>query len=265
MSLRNSLIYSVRWHRRIGLLCTLFVFLLSITGLLLNHTSSLKLNNIKIHSSILASLYGLPTPMATSLQVEEHWISHDGLQQLYLQDAPIEQCSAPLLGAALHNGLLHVLCRDELLLLSPDGELLETITPMLGLPANTEALALLDGQLLIKTASAIINADLDTLQWHPTTATIEHWPKPQSPPSQLRQQVSAQAPAMDLEQILLDLHSGRLFGGLGVLVMDVMAILLIVLSITGFVAWYSSRRLRKGNKRKPPALAQAKRVSKREL
>lgn len=249
MSLRSSLIYSVRWHRRIGLLCALFVLLFSVTGLLLNHTAGLKLDSIKIHSSILASLYGLPTPTATSLPVEAQWISHDGLKQLYLQDAPIGQCSAPLLGAVLHNGLLHILCRDELLLLSPDGELLETITPVLGLPANAEALALFDGQLLLKTASVIFNADLETLQWQPSTVTTVHWPKPQSPPAQLRQHVSAQAPAMDLEQILLDLHSGRLFGSLGVLVMDLAAILLMVLSITGFVAWNSSRLIRKKSKR----------------
>ena len=50
---------------------------------------------------------------------------------------------------------------------------------------------------------------------------------------------------MDLEQIVLDLHSGRLFGNIGVLVMDLVAILLIILSITGFIAWNSNRQLRK--------------------
>lgn len=250
MSLRNNLIYSVRWHRRIGLLCALFVLVLSITGLLLNHTSSLKLSSIKIHSSMLASLYGLPTPAVTSIQVQEKWVSHDGSNQLYLGDQPISQCSAPLLGAVMHKNLLLVLCRDELLLLSPDGELLETITPVFGLPTNTEALTLHENQLLIKTASAVLNADLDTLQWQPSTINVPHWPKPQSPPAQLRQKLSAQAPAMNLEQILLDLHSGRLFGSFGVLVMDLAAILLVVLSITGFVAWNSSRLLRKNGKRK---------------
>ena len=212
MSLRNNLIYSVRWHRRIGLLCALFVLVLSITGLLLNHTSSLKLSSIKIHSSMLASLYGLPTPAVTSIQVQEKWVSHDGSNQLYLGDQPISQCSAPLLGAVMHKNLLLV--------------------------------------LLIKTASAVLNADLDTLQWQPSTINVPHWPKPQSPPAQLRQKLSAQAPAMNLEQILLDLHSGRLFGSFGVLVMDLAAILLVVLSITGFVAWNSSRLLRKNGKRK---------------
>ena len=249
MSLRNSLIFSVRWHRRIGLVCALLVLLLSITGILLNHTTSLKLDSIKVHSPIITSLYGLPTPEPVSLAAEEHWISHDGIQQLYLQDQAIAQCTAPLLGAALHQGLLHVLCRNELLLLSPEGELLETITPVFGLPTGLQALALHNNQLLFKTESGVLNADLNTLQWLPSNITPKQWPTPQVVPPQLSQAVITEAPAMDLEQLLLDLHSGRLFGSVGVLVMDMAAILLILLSITGFIAWYSSKQLRKGKRR----------------
>jgi len=249
VSLRNSLIYSVRWHRRIGFLCALFVLILSVTGLLLNHTSSLKLDSIKIHSSILANLYGLPSPQPLALQVNKQWVSHDGSKQVYLQDKAIAQCSAPLLGAAQHKELLHILCQEELLLLTPAGELLEIITPALGLPLETQALAVLDGQLLLKTANGTLNTDLESLQWTPVTIAPEHWPNPQTPPAHLSQQLNAQTPAIDLEQLLLDLHSGRLFGGFGVLVMDLSAVLLIVLSITGFVAWNSSRLIRRRSKR----------------
>jgi len=249
VSLRNSLIFSVRWHRRIGLLCALFVLILSVTGLLLNHTSSLKLDRIKVHSAILASLYGLPSPKPLSLQVGEQWVSHDGSKQLYLQDTVVAQCAAPFRGAVRHNGLMNILCQDELLLLTSAGELLETITPSLGLPLETQALTVLDGQLLLKTARGTVNTDLDSLQWTPVTIAPEHWPNPQTPPAHLSQQLNAQTPAIDLEQLMLDLHSGRLFGGFGVLVMDLAAVLLIVLSITGFVAWNSSRLIRKKSKR----------------
>ena len=171
MSLRNSLILSVRWHRRIGLLCLLFVVVLSVTGILLNHTSSLKLDSIKLRSPILASLYGLPRPEPLSLPVAGQWLTHDGLNQLYLDDAAIAQCQAPLLGAVSHNGLLQVLCDQELLLLSPEGELLESITPVLGLPAGVKALTKHNNQLLIDTVNGAIIADIDSLQWTPTEQT----------------------------------------------------------------------------------------------
>jgi len=249
VSLRNSLIFSVRWHRRIGLLCALLVLVLSVTGILLNHTSSLKLGSIKIHSAIIANLYGLPSPEPVSIAIKEQWVSHDGFQQLYLQDKAIAQCAAPLLGAAQHHGLLHILCKDVLLLLSQEGELLEAITPVLGLPANLQTLTQHKDQLLLKTTTGVLNANLDTLQWLPSNETSVQWPTLQAVPPQLSQAVNTEAPAIDLEQLLLDLHSGRLFGSVGVLIMDMAAVLLIVLSITGFIAWYSSKQLRKGKRR----------------
>jgi len=194
---------------------------------------------------MLARLYGLPTPKPLAMPVADQWVIHNGINQLYLNDVAISQCSAPLLGAVLYKELLHVLCHDELLLLNPDGELLENISSVLGLPDNAQALALHDDQLLIKTAAGIVLADLMSLQWQATDSTPEHWPTPQKPPAQLVSKVSAEAPAIDLEQLLLDLHSGRLFGGFGVLIMDLVAILLIVLSITGFIAWNTSRKIRK--------------------
>lgn len=245
MSLRNSLIFSVRWHRRIGLLCLFFVVVLSVTGILLNHTSSLNLDSVKLRSPILATLYGLPSPEPLALPIAGQWLSHDGLNQLYLDQSAIAQCQAPLLGAVFHNGLLHVLCGQELLLLSPDGELLESITSVLGLPTGAKALATHNNQLLIDTPTSAVIADLDSLLWTPTDSKPEQWSKPQSPPSHLRDKINTHTPAIDLEHVLLDLHSGRLFGGLGVFVMDLTAILLIVLSITGFISWNSSRKIKK--------------------
>ena len=245
MSLRNSLIFSVRWHRRIGLLCLFFVLVLSVTGILLNHTSSLKLDSIKLRAPILTSLYGLPSPAPLSVPIADQWLSHDGLNQLYLGETAIAKCQAPLLGAVYLNGLLQVLCDQELLLLSSEGELLESITAVLGLPAGVRALTKLNNQLLIDTANGTVIADLDSLHWTPTELMPEQWPSPQRPPPPLHDKINTHAPSIDLEQLLLDLHSGRLFGTFGVLVMDLAAVLLIVLSLTGLIAWNSSRKIKK--------------------
>lgn len=243
MSLRNRLIFNVKWHRRIGLLCAFFVIVLSITGLLLNHTASLKLDNIKLHSPILSSLYNLPPATPVSFHSGEQWISHNGINTLYLGQMSIEQCAPPLKGVVTHNDLLQILCEDELLLLTKEGDLLERITPVLGLPNGSQALAFTEGQLLIKTADGVVSADMDALNFIPSTLPAI-WTAAETPTSELTTFLRNQGPAMDLEQVLLDLHSGRLFGGIGVLVMDLAAILLIVLSITGFIAWQTSRKMR---------------------
>ena len=48
-----------RWHRRIGMIAVLFVVVLSITGILLNHNAQLDLNKTKVTSSWLLALYGM--------------------------------------------------------------------------------------------------------------------------------------------------------------------------------------------------------------
>ncbi len=47
---------------------------------------------------------------------------------------------------------------------------------------------------------------------------------------------------LSLERLLLDLHSGRIFGSIGVLVYDLLALALGFLSISGLVLWFRSRR-----------------------
>lgn len=249
MSLRNSFILSVRWHRRIGLLCILFVFVLSVTGILLNHTTGLALDRIKISNPIVAKLYGLTTPQPLAFPVAGQWVAHDGINQLYLNKTAVGQCNAPLLGAVMLDDVLHLLCHQELLLFTQQGQQLESITPGLGLPANAQALTQLNHQLLVNTPNGAIVADIDSLSWRNTETAPAQWPTAQTPPPQLNKQIRVPA-AIDLEQLLLDLHSGRLFGQLGVWAMDIVALLLIVLSVTGFIAWNSSRRIKKTSKRK---------------
>jgi uncharacterized iron-regulated membrane protein len=48
-----------RWHRRIGVVATLFIILLSITGILLNHNAQLSLHKVNIESPWLLELYNI--------------------------------------------------------------------------------------------------------------------------------------------------------------------------------------------------------------
>ena len=42
---------------------------------------------------------------------------------------------------------------------------------------------------------------------------------------------------LNWERVILDAHSGRLFGNIGVIFMDIVAIMLILLSISGIYIW----------------------------
>ena len=47
---------------------------------------------------------------------------------------------------------------------------------------------------------------------------------------------------LKLERVILDLHSGRIFGQYGVFIMDAAAIALLWLSLSGMWVWNSRRR-----------------------
>jgi len=47
------------WHRYLGLASALFVIILSITGILLNHTESLRLDERPVAQRWLLNIYGI--------------------------------------------------------------------------------------------------------------------------------------------------------------------------------------------------------------
>lgn len=63
--IRPSLRGFYRWHRRVGMAAALFVVLLTVTGIVLNHNAALKLHTVHLQSGWLHSWYGLPDPKET--------------------------------------------------------------------------------------------------------------------------------------------------------------------------------------------------------
>ena len=45
-----------------------------------------------------------------------------------------------------------------------------------------------------------------------------------------------------LERVLLDFHSGRIFGPVGIVVYDLLALMVLVLSISGLIIWVRGKR-----------------------
>ena len=100
-------------------------------------------------------------------------------------------------------------------------------------------------QLVIDSQYADFIGGIDSLNWQATTLDQPLIPvRRQSPPASLVTAIrkDVQAHALTVERILLDIHNGRLFGLIGVVVMDSAAIALIALSLSGLLLWVSYRR-----------------------
>ncbi|MCF7982624.1 MAG: hypothetical protein K9K86_11625, partial [Pseudomonadales bacterium] len=89
MMLRRNLILLLRWHRRIALIAAIFVVLLALTGLLINHANELGLDKQQLQGSWVARWYGIKKPEATAFSINHQWLAHDGVDSLYLNTSLI--------------------------------------------------------------------------------------------------------------------------------------------------------------------------------
>ncbi len=217
---------------------------LSITGIFLNHSPAAGLSKRTLNSEWLLGWYGFETVALSGFKVGKQWINHPGDRELYIDGQPVAACAPPLLNAARTDSFLIALCKDELVILSFYGELVEKINTLSGLPEHTTNLKYLNNTLFIQSHNKIMSLDPDTLEIKPSQLTIESWPLPSSLPSTIVEELKqgSQLPGISLETVILDLHSGRFFGDAGVLFVDFMGLLTVFLAMTGFYTWFARRR-----------------------
>lgn len=229
--------FLLRWHRRFGILLALFIIALSLTGLALNHSRELGLDRAHVSNHWLLDWYGLEQPtISAAYAAGPYWlIEIEG--RLYLNEQPLRM-GADLHGALLHRNLLIVALEDALILLTPDGAVVETINA--GLPTPIIALGLdANGHATINTADGPFRADRELLNWTAPAAMPAQWSTAGRPPATLTQTVleAHRQHMLSWEHLLLELHSGRLFGLSGRLVLDLIGVALILLALSGMLLW----------------------------
>lgn len=228
-------------HRYLGIASAAFVLLLALTGLFFNHTEDLQLDQRHVSWSPLLSWYGIEAPaMEQAFQVDERWFSAVG-GQLFLDEKMIGPAGGQLLGVAAAE--FYVLAfKNELLLLTHDGELVERLTGMAGVPVPIFRIGIdLDAALpVIETAHGVFRSDQVMFEWQPLVqdAKVE-WARTASPPNELKRVITEGfvGQGLSLERILLDMHSGRIAGAIGVFVMDLAALSFILLAAVGVWLW----------------------------
>jgi len=231
------------WHARIGVVTAVFLIFLSLTGLSLNHTDALRLTQREITSSWLMRWYGLKQVIPTRgyLFKDGYLAASDGR---WLMDGKIiaKTNSAPV-GAISWGNMRAVANVQTLYLFSSRGLLIDKLSGDV-LPASPiNHLGELDSELVIKTAQGSFVTN-DGLTWKPLAKGQPKWASEQVLPNSTSASLNlAFAPSLSLERIILDLHSGRIFGRYGPMVMDISALVLITLSLSGM--WMYLRLIRK--------------------
>ncbi len=241
------------WHRWLGLTAAALTLMLALTGIALNHTEALRLDERYVRSAAVLALYGIePPPVEAACRVDGRWVLRIG-GRLYLGATEVARRAGPLHGALEWNGLYLVAAGEELLLVDPAGRLAERMGGEAGVPAGLRRIGRTpDGRIVAEGSHGPYVADAELLTWRRAAGSgTLRWVRCEgSPPPALADAARAGyvATMLPWERVLLDLHSGRIVGRLGPWAMDAAAVLLVFLSLSGPWLWWRQRRKRRARR-----------------
>jgi len=252
---QNSLVR--RLHRSLGAGIAVFILFMALSGLAINHSNGLGLDQRHVSQPFVLDWYGLGEPeYIHSFALGNDWLSFAG-SLLYLNDKAVSGISNGVGAVSSHNMLIAA-GSEELLLLDQDGTLIERLPwgpPGAGPVELIGQLA--DGSVVVQSVGQLWLADTDLLSWQVVEGTNVNptWAFSEPAPGVLREAITRhyRGDGLSLERVLLDLHSGRTFGSIGVLVYDLLALAVAFLAISGLIFWLRGRRngIQNGKRQNP--------------
>jgi hypothetical protein len=248
---KRNLMQTLReWHKRIGMFAFFFMAWLGASGFLINQSAEWGYDTIRIDWGWVMALYGLhPEPPATGFNSGGHWLAVTGDYTLIDAKPLAERIAEPIgfvAGGSAQKPLLFVATSGALTLLTPDGALYDQLQPPI-LPVSSIR------RLGTTASGAIVVQDLDAFQstdsgdsWTPVDPTLVKWSAAARMLEADRQALLPYSrPSVSLEHVLVDAHSGRLFGNVGAWVINFVGFSAIWLAISGMWMWWRIRQNRR--------------------
>jgi hypothetical protein len=219
------------------------ILVICTTGLLLNHSSELRLADMRVQSAWLLDWYGIRPPAISSYAAGDQYVSHAG-QRLYLDAVPVDGHFSSLTGAVKIDDTVLVSTDSGIVVLLPDGTLVEQLAAAHGVPAAIRRIGRDRRFAVVETATGTWQADSMLGHWQRAAASgAVAWSQPAALPTHLQALLLAdqRGDGLSLERVLLDLHSGRIIGGAGPWLGDAVALLFILLALSGLWIWFQTR------------------------
>lgn len=237
-------------HRYIGLVIAIVVIMLAVTGILINHTDELQLAKRFIGSDWILDWYGVnDPPELVSFQTNRHRITQVE-DQIYFDSDLLTRSPQKLRGAVENDQFLVIAFPYLLILLTPEGEIVEQIKMKESLRGNLGEFGMhyrdiraigtdRQGNVYLDTEDLLYFSDDGLLSWKQPKSPSIQWAKPAvlSSRAKTRLSLSYRSRIFNLERILLDLHSGRFFGEFGVYFIDLTSLLFTFLAMSGCLIW----------------------------
>jgi len=233
-------------HTILGFLLLFPLIVWTITGVLLVHKSDFGLDKKNITSEWVMSQYGL------SFDIEpQAWdaagnavIQWDGT--VVVNGVVASEVDDKILDVAAVQQRYCIATKERVFLYGADGKFVEALEPGLSMPeGEVLALGISSGnRLVLKNADGNHQFSEDFFEFNRYEANKVRWGK--SIEANDEQVASAKAAiigeGMPLDRVILDVHSGNIFGLVGKILVDMFALGVLGLSVTGVAIYVRKKR-----------------------
>ena len=233
----------LKWHKRIGVTIAIFILIIVATGIAINHADDFDLNKKYIQSEFILDFYNVkPKKKPVTFKTNEHWATLLG-KRLYFDSDEVSNNVEKIIGMIPGEDGYVIAHDSNLSIVTKNGELLESLSGADGVPSGMKALGIdKQGNIVIHASHGYYVVNLNELEWNEYESWQAEWSETSSLPEQLQSELLNiyRGKGLTVERLILDLHSGRIAGTLGVYLIDLISIMLMFLAISGLWMW--SRR-----------------------
>ncbi len=253
LKFRSPKVFWRNWHGLLGVLIALPLIFLTVTGVLLNHSDAFQLRQKQVHSPWVLEKYGFEQgeiSTAASL-VGGGYVAQSEDAIIYRGEVVATTLGELVGGAKVQNGYCLVTTK-EVHYFGSDGGLIETLGSTV-LPSGEILRAGVDqGKLLVlelegEEGQKTLRFDQDMVAPVEEHVTDVKWSETKALSATEQQQVyqALSGEGIPLDRVILDLHSGNLFGAAGKWTLTFFSLVILVVSVSGVFLFVKNRTRRR--------------------
>lgn len=226
-------------HRLLGVFIAIGLIYITLTGILLNHSESLKLDKQIVTHPLILKWYQIEAPqIKQSIKLDNQWLIQLD-SNLFWNQTPLP-LNGDLYSAFKHQILIYAIIDQNLSLLTEQGEWVDTFS----LPKDITHPDQVEWRVNPNTGLVSIryqdkywqiNEDLTGFIALKSDSGFNKIKAPTSVevPPQLKASLLNQNGSLHWERVIVDLHNGYFFGSIGPYLLDLFALLLLMMVISG--------------------------------
>lgn len=233
-------------HRKIEPLIALFILLLTVMGLLLNHSDNLELGKRYLTWDWLLQHYNIAHVDPDVVYLLGHRTISQFGSEIFVDAKPVTHVDRLVLGGVMLDNLMVLATDDALILLSHDGDLIERMGGAMGVPPNIQNIGLFRGEPVLQTRNGLWRSDFLLDQWERISVQGVGWSIALTMPESVEAELASyfHGQGVSIERLVSDIRNGRIISVVGRYLADLISIVLIIWSLTALWFWLS----RKGKK-----------------